>query len=160
MIRSAIVSDAKAICDIYNHYVQNTIITFEEKPVSVAEMQNRIVEVTDSLPWLVLEEQGDVIGFAYASKWKSRCAYRFCVESTVYLAPHLTGQGNGRQLYEALISDLRLRSLHSVVAGIALPNPASVALHEKMGFEKVAHLKEVGWKFDQWIDVGYWELIF
>lgn len=159
MIRSAIVSDAKAICDIYNHYVHNTIITFEEEPVSVAEMQNRIVEVTDSLPWLVLEEQGDVIGFAYASKWKSRCAYRFCVESTVYLAPHLTGRGNGRQLYEALISDLRSRSLHSVVAGIALPNPASVALHEKMGFEKVAHLKEVGWKFDQWIDVGYWELI-
>jgi L-amino acid N-acyltransferase YncA len=159
MIRSALVSDAKTICDIYNHYVQNTKITFNEKPISVTEMQKHIRDVTESLPWLVTEDHGNVIGFAYADQWRSRSAYRFCVESSIYLAPHFTGRGNGRRLYEALIFDLRSRSLHSVIAGIALPNPTSVALHEKMGFEKVAHLKEVGWKFNQWIDVGYWELI-
>jgi L-amino acid N-acyltransferase YncA len=159
MIRIALVSDAKAICDIYNHYVQNTKITFNEKPISVAEMQQHIGEVMESFPWLVSEENGEVIGFAYADKWKSRSAYRFCVESSVYLAPQFTGRGYGRQLYEDLISDLRSLSLHSVIAVIALPNSASVALHEKMGFEKVAHLKEVGWKFNQWVDVGYWELI-
>ena len=159
MIRSALVSDAKTICDIYNHYVQNTKITFNEKPISVTEMQKHIRDVTESLPWLVAEEHGNVIGFAYADKWKSRAAYRFCVESSVYLTPQFTGRGYGRRLYKELISDLRSRSLHSVIAGIALPNPISVALHEKMGFKKVAHLKEVGWKFNQWIDVGYWELI-
>lgn len=159
MIRNTLLSDAKNICDIYNHYVQNTKITFNEKPISVTEMQKHIMDVTESLPWLVAEEHGNIIGFAYADKWKSRSAYRYCVESSVYLAPHFTGQGIGRRLYEALISDLRSHSLHSVIAGIALPNPTSVALHEKMGFEKVGHLKEVGWKFNQWIDVGYWELI-
>ena len=159
MIRSATVNDAKAICDIYNPYVQNTIITFEENPISIKEMQNRIIDKAKSLPWLVSEEHGNVIGFTYASKWKSRYAYRFSVESTIYLASHLIGRGIGSQLFGALISELRSRSLHSVIGGIALPNPASVALHEKMGFEKVAHFKEVGWKFNQWIDVGYWELI-
>ena len=159
MIRSATVNDAKVICDIYNHYVQNTIITFEENPVSIKEMQNRLKDGTKSLPWLVSEEHENVIGFAYASKWKSRYAYRFSVESAIYLASHLIGRGIGSQLFDVLISDLRSRSLHSIISGIALPNPASIALHEKMGFEKVAHFKEVGWKFDQWIDVGYWGLI-
>ena len=159
MIRDATVNDAKAICDIYNHYVQNTIITFEEHPVSMGEMQNRIMDGKNSLPWMVSEEYGDIIGFANASKWKSRSAYRFSIESTIYIVSHLRGRGIGSQLYLALISELRSRSMHSVIGGIALPNPASVALHEKMGFKKVAHLKEVGWKFGRWIDVGYWEII-
>ena len=159
MIRSATTDDANAICDIYNHYIRNTIVTFEEQPVSIEEMKSRIIDITDSLPWLVSEEQGNVFVFAYASKWNSRCAYKFSVESTVYLSAGLTGQGKGRPLYEALILDVRSRSLHTVIGGVALPNPASVALHEKMGFKKVAHFKEVGWKFDRWIDVGYWELV-
>ena len=157
MIRSATVNDAGIICDIYNHYVKNTIITFEEIPVSPEEMQSRILEGTKSLPWLVAEEDGHVIGFAYASEWKGRCAYRFSVEVTIYLSLHLFRRGIGSQLFEALIAELHSRSLHSMIGGIALPNPASVALLEKMGFKKVAHFKEVGWKFDQWIDVGYWE---
>ena len=159
MIRKAETVDAKTICGIYNHYVENTIITFEEQPVTVADMANRIREVTASFPWLVFERNREVVGFAYASRWKSRCAYRYSVESTVYLAPEVTGLGIGRKLYHELISTLRDRAIHSVIGGIALPNPASVALHEKMGFEKVAHFAEVGWKFNQWIDVGYWELI-
>jgi L-amino acid N-acyltransferase YncA len=159
MIRSVTAQDSAAICGIYNHYVATSIITFEESPVSVEEMETRIVEITAALPWLIFESGGEVVGYAYASAWKSRCAYRFAVESTVYLRASATGKGLGAQLYAALIADLRGKSLHSVIGGVALPNAASVALHEKLGFEKVAHFKQVGWKFNRWIDVGYWELM-
>jgi len=159
MVRPATSQDAAAIAAIYNHYVANSIITFEEEPVSVDEMSARLAEVTGSLPWLVFESDGEVKGYAYASPWKSRCAYRYSVETTVYLAAKSTGRGIGTQLYTALLADLRRRSLHSVIGGVALPNEASVSLHEKFGFEKVAHFKQVGWKFERWIDVGYWELM-
>lgn len=151
--------DAGAICDIYNYYVANSVITFEEQMVLVSEMQKRIQEISAALPWLVYEDQGVIHGYAYASKWKSRCAYQYSAEITVYLANDSTGNGIGSALYQELIERLRKLSFHSVIGGIALPNPASIALHEKMGFEKVAHFKEVGWKMNRWIDVGYWELI-
>ena len=122
-------------------------------------MTQRIHETISSLPWIVIEDEGQVVGYAYASRWKSRCAYRYSVETTVYLSAAATGKGFGSLLYEHLIADLRQHSIHSLIGGIALPNTASVSLHEKFGFEKVAHFKEVGWKFNQWIDVGYWELI-
>lgn len=159
MIRSAGPADAAAICAIYNPYVLNTIITFEEQAVSITEMENRILEVVRDLPWLVAEEDGQILGYAYASKWKSRCAYRYAVESTVYLQTGLAGRGLGTLLYRALLADLRGRGMHTVIGGIALPNPASVALHEKLGFVQVAHFKEVGWKLERRIDVGYWQLI-
>jgi len=159
MIRSATTDDAEVICAIYNHYVMNSIVTFEETPVSTDDMAERISDVLPSLPWLVFESAGRVVGYAYASAWKSRCAYRFAAESTVYVAPEATGARIGTQLYEAIIVELRARSLHSVIGGVALPNAASVSLHEKFGFEKVAHFKQVGWKFERWIDVGYWELM-
>ena len=159
MIRPATESDAQAICNIYNPYISDTIITFEEEPVAVEEMTQRIHETISSLPWIVIEDEGQVVGYAYASRWKSRCAYRYSVETTVYLSNAATGKGFGSLLYEHLIAELRQRSIHSLIGGIALPNAASVSLHEKFGFEKVAHFKEVGWKFNQWIDVGYWELI-
>jgi L-amino acid N-acyltransferase YncA len=159
MIRDATIEDAAAICDIYNHYVANTIITFEEKPVSVKDMQDRIEEVISSFPWYVWHEDDRVIGYSYASKWKGRTAYRFTVEGTVYLHSDFIGKGIGAQLYTAVISELRERSHHSIIGGIALPNAASVALHEKLGFTKVAHFKELGWKLGRWIDVGYWELL-
>ncbi len=159
MIRDACKSDAAAISGIYNHYVENTIVTFEEKVVSVEDMTARIAEVTAGYPWLVFEQDGEISGFAYAAAWKSRCAYRFSAESTVYVAPDHTNRGIGLQLYESLISRLREMNIHSVIGGITQPNPASVKLHERLGFEKVAHFKQVGWKFGAWIDVGYWELI-
>jgi len=159
MIRDVKIEDAETVCNIYNHYVRNTIITFEEKPVSVGEMKNRIAEVTATLPWFVLEEKGIISGYAYSTNWKIRSAYRFSVESTIYLQPCSMGKGFGKRLYESMLSELRKRSLHSVIGGISLPNESSVALHERLGFRKVAHFSEVGWKFDQWIDVGYWELI-
>jgi phosphinothricin acetyltransferase len=160
MLRAATAADAPAIAAIYNHYVVNTIITFEEEAVSDAEMARRIAEVAElDLPWFVWEETGRVLGYAYASRWKSRCAYRYAVESSIYLDKGATGRGLGRKLYDALIAALREKKIHSVIGGIALPNDASVGISEKLGFQKIGHFKEVGWKFNQWIDVGYWELI-
>lgn len=159
MIRSATLDDAARISEIYNHYVLHSTVTFEEQVVPVGEMRQRIAEVLDGLPWLVWIENGVIQGFAFSSKWKVRSGYRHSVESTVYLAEGATGKGIGSTLYEALLAALRQRGLHTVIGGIALPNDASIALHEKLGFKKVAHFREVGWKFDKWIDVGYWQLL-
>jgi L-amino acid N-acyltransferase YncA len=158
MIRAATGSDADAVARIYNHYIGNTIVTFEEEPISSADIVSRLAEVTAaSLPWIVVEQDGQVLGYASASKWKGRCAYRFSVETTIYLDPAVTGKGLGTRLYERLLSMLRQGPTHVVIGGIALPNAASVALHEKLGFTKVAHFREVGFKFEKWIDVGYWQ---
>lgn len=159
VIRTATASDAGSIARIYNLYVLNTAITFEEQAVSAQEMAGRIAEVDSAgLPWLVAEQDGNVIGYAYASKWKVRFAYRFSVEITVYLDPDFVGKEYGTSLYEHLFASLRERGMHVVIGVIALPNPASVALHEKFGLKKVAHFSEVGFKFGKWIDVGYWQI--
>lgn len=159
IIRDARSGDAGQICLIYDHYILDTIITFEERPVPVEEMQQRIVQTTASLPWLVLEVDGRIEGYAYASAWRSREAYRFSVESTIYLHHACIGKGYGKRLYAALIAALQSRNLHSIVGVIALPNEKSVALHERLGFHQVALLQQIGRKFDQWVDVGLWQLI-
>ena len=159
MIRTATAADGKEICDIYNYYVQQTIITFEEELVSATEMQRRIKQTEKKLPWIVFAKHNKIVGYAYASEWKSRCAYRHSVESTVYLKNGESGHGIGSKLYQELLSQLKLKKYHAAIGGIALPNENSVKLHEKFGFEKVAQFKEVGYKFGQWIDVGYWELM-
>jgi len=159
MIRACTTTDAAAIADIYNQYVRDTVITFEEMPVPADEMARRISETSARFPWLVWDEGGTVVGWAYATTWKTRSAYRFSVETTVYVAASHHGRGIGGALYEALIVELEARKIHSAVGGIALPNPASVALHEKLGFVKIAQFAEVGRKFDRWVDVGYWQLI-
>jgi phosphinothricin acetyltransferase len=158
MIRPASPDDAAAIAAIYNHYVATTTITFEESAVSQVDMAQRIRDVNAQLPWLVYEQDGQVLGYAYATPWRARSAYRFSVESTVYVSPDHPRKGLGSALYGALIEALRERGMRVVLGGIAQPNEASVALHERLGFEKVAHFKQVGRKFDSWIDVGYWEL--
>ena len=155
MIRPATTSDAKEICEIYNYYVQKTIITFEEELVTASELEVRIEQTVKDLPWLVFETNNKIVGYAYASEWKSRCAYRHSVESTVYLKNGKSGHGIGSKLYQELMAQLSLKKYHAAIGGIALPNEGSVKLHEKFGFEKVAQFKEVGYKFDQWIDVGY-----
>ncbi|MCG8426898.1 MAG: N-acetyltransferase family protein [Chromatiales bacterium] len=158
MIRQANRDDSDYIAAIYNHYIQKTVITFEEEAVSTGEMAERIKKVASSgLPWLVAEVDGEVIGYAYASEWSGRCAYRYSVEVTVYLSNASVSKGWGTKLYAALFAQLRDRSIHTVIGAIALPNPASIALHEKLGMKKVAHFEEVGFKFDKWIDVGYWQ---
>ena len=159
MIRAVKIEDAKDICEIYNYYVKNTIITFEEKPVQQSEMKNRIAQTTKALPWLVYDNGQKIVGYAYASEWKSRCAYKHSVESTVYLQNGESGNGIGSLLYQRLIDQLKAKKYHAAIGGISLPNEASIALHEKIGFEKIGQFREVGNKFDKWIDVGYWELI-
>jgi L-amino acid N-acyltransferase YncA len=159
-LRACTPADAAQICSIYNHYVVNTVVTFEEVPVQVQEMARRIVDITSRFPWFVCERDDLVCGYAYAAPWKERSAYQYAVESTVYLTPQAMGQGIGTLLYSTLLDALRKTTVHCVVGGISLPNAASVALHEKLGFSKIGHFHEVGRKFDQWVDVGYWELVF
>ena len=159
-MRAVAESDAEAIAMIYNYYVANSVITFEEEPVNAEEMSGRIAEVrAQGLPWLVAEIDGTVAGYSYASKWKSRSAYRHSVETTIYLKNGLAGRGIGKKLYAALLPILRSRNVHAVIGGAALPNPASVSLHESLGFERVATFRQVGFKHGRWVDVAYWELV-
>lgn len=159
MLRDVRRDDAPLISEIYNHYVSQTQITFEEAPITVEEMRRRILKVTQTFPWLVCEEDGKLLGYSYATKWRERPAYRFTAEATVYLHPSAVGKRRGSALLNALLTELRTREVHCVIGGIALPNEASVALFEKFGFRKVAHFKEAGYKFGRWIDVGNWQLL-
>jgi phosphinothricin acetyltransferase len=159
MLRDAEPSDGDAICSIYNEYILNTTITFEETPLQAEEMASRIRLVMQSYPWLVYEKDSRVVGYAYAGKWKERSAYRYSVETAIYMDSRHVGKGIGTQLMKELLNRLKAVSLHSVISGIALPNPASVALCERFGFKKIAHFSEVGYKMNRWIDVGYWELL-
>ncbi len=159
MIRRVRTKDVEDICNLYNYYVAKSIVTFEEQPVGTGEIARRIENIAKDFPWFVYEDKGKIVGYAHASRWKARSAYRFAVEGTVYVDPDCMGRKIGFKVYERLIQELRKLSFHTVMGGIALPNDASIALHEKLGFEKVAHFKEVGQKFGKWIDVGYWELL-
>lgn len=158
ILRSATRADAQAIAAIYNPHVTGTIVTFEEAPVGADEMARRIAEIGTRYPWVVCEVDGVVAGYAYGSSWKSRSAYRYAAETTVYVADGHLGTGVGRRLYGALLDQLRARGFHVALGCIALPNDASVALHERLGFQQVAEFPAVGWKLGRWIDVGYWQL--
>jgi L-amino acid N-acyltransferase YncA len=159
-IRPVEPADAPRIVEIYNPYVLNTTVSFEEAAVSAEEMAGRIEKIAAAgLPWLVAEHDGQLVAYAYASKWRERRAYRFSVECTVYAADGFKGRGVGRALYEALFARLKADGYHAVIAVIALPNPASVALHERCGMRKVAHFPQVGLKFGQWHDVGNWQVV-
>jgi len=158
MIREINVADASQICGIYNYYIENTVITFELEPVDLAEMTRRISEITKVYPWIVYEENGEIIGYAYASGWRSRPAYRSTTETTVYLKRGYERKGIGRELYRELLNRMKQRNFRIAIGCITLPNDASVLLHEKFGFTKVGHFPEVGYKFEQWLDVGFWQL--
>ena len=161
VVRSATFADAEAVAAIYAHYVLHTIVTFEEEPPDAAEIARRIEKVqTAGLPWLVADDHGVILGYAYATQWKERIGYRTSVETTIYLAHDATGRGIGSQLYSELFRLLERKGLHAAIGGIALPNPRSVALHEKFGMRKVAEFAEVGTKFGQWVTVGYWQRLF
>ena len=156
-IRAVRNSDIPRITGIYNHYVRETVVTFEEQEVPEKEMTRRIAGITAMYPFLVAEEPEGVLGYAYASRFKERAAYRHTAETTVYLSPDAAGRGIGTILYENLLAELAVSDLHRLMAVIALPNPASVRLHEKLGFTRRGLFTEVGRKFGRWIDVGYWE---
>lgn len=160
MIRMATPEDAAAIAAIYNHYICNTVITFEEKILSTESMAQRIKDVgLENLPWLVVEEGGQLLGYAYASRWKLRDAYRYTLEVSVYIAEDCVGKGMGKHLYQTLFGILKKQGIHTVIGCICIPNAPSVALHEKLGFQQVAHFNQIGFKFNQWLDIGYWQLM-
>lgn len=160
MIRAAELRDAEAVTAIYNHYILNTVVTFEEQPLRPSDLSERIENVySQGLSWVVSENDGQVDGYACATRWSVRSAYRFSVESTVYLAPSAVSKCLGTELYGALFEMLRKKSIHSVVGCIALPNPESIALHEKFGMKQVSHFKEIGFKFNRWVDVGHWQVL-
>ena len=159
-IRPAREDDAAAMASIYNYYVTETFATFEIHPIPAAGMAGRLKTTLEaSLPWILAETEEGIVGYAHASPWRSRRAYRFSVETTIYVERAHLGQGIGTQLYCELIERLRSDGLHVAIGGIALPNDACIALHEKVGFERIAHFREVGFKFGRWIDVGYWERV-
>jgi L-amino acid N-acyltransferase YncA len=159
MIRPVHPDDAPSVAGIYNHYILNSPATFEEDPLAPEEMRRRILDVTQTYPWFACEENGKLLGYAYGRKWRERAAYRHSVEVTVYLRASSVGKKRGTALFDALLAELRTRKFHSVIGGVALPNPASIALLEKFGLRHVAHFNEVGRKFGRWIDVGYWQLM-
>lgn len=158
LVRSALPEDSTRISEIYNHYIKTSTITFEVDPVTASEMEARIHDVQSlSYPWLVAADGSDLLGFAYGSRWKSRAAYQHSSEITAYVRPGLERAGVGSALYSQLLPALKAIGVRTVIGGVALPNEASVRLHEKFGFEKCAHFKNVGFKFDRWIDVAYWQ---
>ncbi|WP_421774789.1 arsinothricin resistance N-acetyltransferase ArsN1 family B [Gracilimonas sp.] len=158
MIRPVKPEDASALLDIYNYYVRETTVTFEEEEITPDDIQSRILKVESAgLPWLVAETENEIVGYSYATKWKERSAYRYSVEISVYVDHNQQGNGWGTKLYQALFTELQRKNIHVAIGGITLPNKASIALHEKFGMKKVAHFKEIGFKFGQWLDVGYWQ---
>jgi phosphinothricin acetyltransferase len=159
MIRLVKNDDAAAIADIYNYYVVNTAITFEESPVDVNIIADRIISITAQYPWYVWEEKGEIIGYAYAHRWHERAAYRYAAEDSIYLKQGYERRGIGKQLLERVIEDTRRQETHVLMAVITVPNEGSVGLHERLGFKKAGQFNEIGYKLGERRDVGYWELI-
>lgn len=156
-IRQAKSVDAVEIADIYNWYILNSIITFETDVVSTEEMTIRINEKLQNYDWLVGEVDDKVIGYAYYGAFRARAAYSHTVESTIYLTQEAKGRGFGRLLYTQLIESAMEHGFREMIGVIALPNCESVSLHEKIGFSKVGILKNVGYKFGDYIDTGMWQ---
>jgi phosphinothricin acetyltransferase len=159
-IRDAISDDAAAVAEIYNHYIRTSHATFELETIDAGELRSRIDDTREKgLPFLVGERAGQVIGYAYGRPFRPRPGYRFAVEIAVYVDLGNQSSGVATALYDVLIPQLFEQGVHSLIATIALPNEASVRLHEKFGFVKFGELREVGRKFDRWVDVGYWQLL-
>ena len=158
-VRAATTGDAASIAAIYNEHVRGTVATFELEPLDAGTMAQRIADVqARGLPWLVLDLGAGCVGYACATAWKPRAAYARTVETSIYLDASVRGRGLGRRLYAALLARLRAGDLHVAIGGIALPNAASIALHEGLGFVPAGCFREVGFKLGRWVDVGYWQL--
>ena len=160
-IRKVTLNDAASICNIYNHYIENTAVSFETEPVSIEKMRQRIDDVTNSgFPYYVGEINDKVVGYYYIHHWHERRAFSSTVEVSIYLDSRQTGKGLGTVLFEHLLRNIDRERIHVLMAAICVPNEGSVKLHEKFGFKQVSLMKEVGWKFDQWRDIGHWMLTF
>jgi L-amino acid N-acyltransferase YncA len=158
-IRLATNADAESIAAIYGHYVTDTAISFEYVPPTAEQMAQRLANVLSKHPWLVYERAGEVLGYAYASQHQERAAYQWSVNVSVYLQHGLARQGIGRGLYVSLLGLLRLQGFYKAFAGLTLPNPASEGLHRALGFSSVGVYHDAGYKFGQWHDVLYLELL-
>ena len=157
-IRVATPDDAEAIAAIYAPIVRDTVISFETVPPAVDEMRSRIVATLRRFPWLVSEDgQGRVDGYAYASSHRDRAAYQWSADTTAYVRADARGRGVGGRLYVSLLARLAELGYFQAFAGIALPNAASVALHESVGFEPIGVYRRVGFKHGAWHDVGWWQ---
>jgi phosphinothricin acetyltransferase len=148
-------ADAAACAAIYAPYVTGTVVTFETEPPSADEMAARIETASSSYAWFVLEQQGRVVGYAYGGRFHARPAYRWAAEVSVYLEPGRRRTGGGRALYEALLARLRERGFRIAIAGMTLPNEASVGLHEALGFQSVGTYRRIGYKLGAWHDVAW-----
>ncbi|MBY6188273.1 GNAT family N-acetyltransferase [Marinobacter hydrocarbonoclasticus] len=158
MIRAYVKADLAAITAIYNHYVENEIATFEEVALTEAEMGSRLAGIATQFPVLVMEDDsGRCIGYAYGNHFKPRSAYRFCAETTIYMTPGQHQRGAGTALYQALLDALAARGVREVLGVLTQPNPASEALHRKLGYQHKGTLSAVGFKFGRWLDVAFWQ---
>ena len=158
-IRPATPEDAAAIAAIYRPYVERGTVSFELKAPGEAVMRQRMASSDGMFPWLVVTEGegGPIRGYAYASMFRDRPAYRYTIETSVYLETGTQGRGNGRQLYDALIDTVRAQGFTHAIGVIAMPNDHSIRLHESVGFKRTGVLREAGYKEGRWIDVGYWQ---
>lgn len=158
MIRQISATDVAEILPIYNFHVENTIVTFDLIPLSVQQYAEKVLRIAKEYPFLVFEDNNEIVGYAYASTWRPKPAYKQTVESTVYVKNNTQGKQIGTKLYTELLKQLKEKNYKVVIGGISLPNETSIKFHEKFGFEKVGHFSKVGKKFDQWVDVAFWQL--
>jgi len=158
-VRAATADDAAAIAAIYAPYVTGTVVSFETEAPDAGEIARRMGEADGHYPWFVAcdPETGAVLGYAYATAFRTRPAYRFSVETTVYVADGAQRRGFGRQLYKTLLPVLEMQGYAQAIAAITLPNHASVTLHERLGFRQVGTYEKVGFKFREWRSVGLWQ---
>lgn len=157
MIRLARTDDAQGMLEIYEPLVRETFISFEMEPPTPKEMRERVKKTLATYPWLVFEHGGRIAGYAYASRHRERRAYQWSVDVSCYVHPQFRGQGIGARLYRALLGILKRQGFQCAYAGIALPNEASVRLHESVGFARIATYHQVGYKLGAWRDTGWWE---
>jgi phosphinothricin acetyltransferase len=160
MIRNAVAEDAGKIADIYNYYIKNTVTTFEEEAVTETIIADRIAKIQEKgHPYIVYEENGQLVGYAYASTWRARPAFNITLETSLYLDCNRLGGGIGSKLYAQLIEKSRKTGIHSLIGVISLPNDGSRRLQQKFGFDLIGNFRETGKKFGRLIDVEFWQLI-
>ena len=157
-IRFATPADAAAVLEIYGPFCDNSPITFETERPAIAEVENRIRKINERYPWLICEKGNQVVGYAYASPHRDRAAYRWSVDIAIYISGSHRGVGIGTALYTLLFELLRIQGYFKAYAGITLPNPASIRVHQRLGFSLVGIYKQVGYKAGAWHDVSWWDL--
>lgn len=156
-IRLARAADMPAVCELVNGYIATSVANFHTEPRPPEEWLARWRQLHEAYPWYVAEVAGEIAGVCYAAPWSPRGAYAWTAESTIYVSPRHRRSGLGSELYDALLASLERQGFHSVIAGITLPNPGSVALHEARGFVPIGAFRSTGYKHDAWHDVGYWQ---